>query len=126
MIDVVPIVEMYFAFWNEPDEARRQTLIAETFAADASYAGPPVEGDGREGIAALANQMKGHLAGYLFNRTSEVDAQHDVLRYTWEIVPVDGGQPLAAGIDFCKLDPEGRIQAVSVFLDVAPAGVGDH
>lgn len=126
MIDVVPVVGTYFAFWNEPDEARRRTLVAETFAADARYVGPLVEGDGHEGIAAMATQMKGHLADYQFTRTSEVDAHHDVLRYRWEIVLAGGGELLAAGIDFCRLDAEGRIQSVSAFLDVAPAGVGDH
>ena len=125
MTDVNTVVDRYVAFWNESDAARRDALVADVFAPDAQYAGPLVEGAGLDGIAMLATRLKEHLSDFRFNRTSDVDAHHDVVRYGWELVPAGGGEVFAAGVDFCRV-VDGKMQSVSAFLDVGPQGVGEH
>ena len=126
MIETASVVDTYIAFWNAPDEARRRAMLEEAFAPYARYIGPLVETEGHDGIAAMASRFKENLAGYEIRRTSDVDAHHYVLRYTWQIVPPDGGEVFAAGVDFCELASDGRIGSVTMFLDVAPAGMGEH
>jgi hypothetical protein len=49
MADVATLVDNYIATWNERDSGRRRALIAETFAEDADYRDPLMNGEGQEG-----------------------------------------------------------------------------
>ena len=126
MTDIAATVESYFALWTEPDPVRRQKLIASTFEEDATYVGPALGGNGHDGIGDLATQLQEPLGGYRFNRTSDVDVHHDRVRYSWEIVPPGSKAPLAAGVDFGVIAPDGRLKSITAFLDLAPAGLGEH
>jgi hypothetical protein len=50
-----------------------------------------------------------------------VDAHHNVLRFSWELVPAAGGDPLAIGFDVAVTRADGRIGNLVGFLDKAPA-----
>jgi hypothetical protein len=45
-----------------------------------------------------------------------------VVRFSWELVPEAGGEPLAIGFDVAVTGADGRIRSVLGFLDKAPAG----
>jgi hypothetical protein len=51
----------------------------------------------------------------------EIDAHHDVMRFSWELVPASGGDPVAIGFDVAETGEDGRIRNVLGFLDKAPA-----
>ena len=53
MIDTTELVGSYIAAWNETNPARRQSLIARTWALDACYVDPMMESDGHAGIDAM-------------------------------------------------------------------------
>jgi hypothetical protein len=46
------------------------------------------------------------------------DAHHDKVRFSWSLA-VDGGDPVAIGIDFATLDEDGRMRSVTGFLEPA-------
>lgn len=50
----------------------------------------------------------------------EVDAHHDVLRFTWELVPDGGGESVVIGTDVLELTEDGLVGAVSGFFDKVP------
>jgi hypothetical protein len=45
---------------------------------------------------------------------------HDVVRFSWELVPSFGGEPLALGFDVALITDDDRIGSLLQFLDRAP------
>jgi hypothetical protein len=39
------------------------------------------------------------------------------VRFTWTLRPVAGGDPIAVGVDFATLAPDGRLCAVTGLLE---------
>jgi hypothetical protein len=77
---------------------------------DASY------GDGIDGIAAMIAGAQQQFPGHGFALRSGPDAHHDRVRFSWTLAP-DGGEPVTAGTDFATLAPDGRLRAVTGFLE---------
>jgi hypothetical protein len=50
-----------------------------------------------------------------------VDAHHDVLRFTWELVPDGGGESVVIGTDVLALTEDGLVGGISGFFDKVPA-----
>ena len=121
MTDANTIVERYFAVWNETDPTRRRELIDETWSEDASYVDPLLAGEGRDGIDALVAGLQQQLPEHRFRLAGPVDSHHDRLRFAWELVGPNGDGPVFAGIDFGVIAPDGRLRAITGFLDRAPA-----
>src|SRR5215213_4903609 len=88
--DFAGVVDRYFAAWNETDAARRRALIAQTWADDASYLDPLMQGQGHAGIDAMIAAVQQQFAGHQFRQISAVDAHHDRLRFSWELAPERG------------------------------------
>ena len=63
-------------------------------------------------IAAAQEQFPGHR----FELVDGPDAHHDRVRFTWQLVAEAGGAPVAVGLDFGTLAPDGRLHSVTGFL----------
>jgi hypothetical protein len=126
MIEMTPLIDRYFELWNETDSRRRLELIARTFTEDARYLSPQFEGAGHDGIELLAQGLRDHFASYRFLRTSEIDAHHDHVRFSWELVPPSGQPRFAAGVNFGVVAADGRLRTLTGFLDQAPTFEGEH
>ncbi len=116
----IDVIDRYFAVWNEPDPARRRTLIAQTWTEGASYLDPLMHGEGHAGIDVMVQGVQDQFPGYQFRQTGAVDMHHDRLRFSWELAPEDG-PAVAAGTDFATVAADGRLQSVTGFLDTVPA-----
>jgi hypothetical protein len=119
MPDVNTLVEDYIAAWNEPDADRRRAAVREVFSADATYLDPVMQGEGHEGLDAMIAAAQGQFPGHRFVLAGSPDAHHDRLRFTWRLVGPDGGRAVATGHDFATLDADGRMRAVTGFLEMA-------
>jgi hypothetical protein len=117
MADVTAVVDGYIASWNETDAARRRALVEATFADDASYVDPLVAADGRDGIDATIAAVQEQFSGHRFVLAAGPDVHHDRVRFTWHLVPATGDAPVAMGQDFATLDGDGRLRAVTGFLE---------
>lgn len=120
MADVTQVVERYIAIWNETDPEQRHDLIARTWSEDATYVDPLMKGDGRAEIDAMIAAVQERFPGYEFRLLSTVDSHNDRVRFSWELTPGDDNPPLVAGVDFGVLAPDGRLQAITGFLDKMP------
>jgi hypothetical protein len=120
MTSPIDLVDRYFAMWNETDAERRRDLIARTWTEDARYVDPMLEGEGRGGIDAMVAQVHQRFPGYKFRRSGNIDQHHDRLRFAWELAP-EGGPVFAGGVDFGVVAADGRLQAITGFIDQAPA-----
>ena len=120
---IAAVVDGYFEMWNETDADRRRAVIAGTWAPAASYVDPMFTADGYDGLDALVAGVHEEFPGHRFRLTDPVDVHHDRARWGWELAP-DGGAPIASGVDFAVLDPDGRLREVTGFFAAATGASG--
>jgi hypothetical protein len=63
-------------------------------------------------IAAAQQQFPGHR----FALVAGPDTHHDRVRFTWSL-SANGGEPVAVGVDFATVAPDGRLRSVTGFLE---------
>jgi SnoaL-like domain len=115
MTDIASTVEKYIATWNEPDAERRAALAAEVWADDGTYLDPLMRGETPDGIAAMIGAARAQFPGHRFELSFGPDAHNCHVRFAWRLVG-DAG-PVAGGVDFATLAGDGRLQAVTGFLE---------
>ncbi|RKE18586.1 nuclear transport factor 2 family protein [Streptomyces sp. TLI_171] len=118
-MDLQSLAERYLAAWNETDPAARRKLVEETWAPDGRYVDPLVEARGHEQFDATLAAVQAQFAGLVF-RLGQVDAHHDVARFTWELAPEGAAEALVVGFDVLTATEDGRIATVVGFLDRVP------
>ena len=120
-VDANQLVAGYFAMWNEADAAARQEVLAATWTADATHVDPLFDVAGHDGLAAMVDAAHQQFPGHAFRLTGPVDAHHDRLRWTWELVPEAGGAAVASGLDVAVVTADGRLSHVTGFIDAVAA-----
>ncbi|MBK1657941.1 nuclear transport factor 2 family protein [Paracraurococcus ruber] len=115
------LIDRYIACWNATDAAARRGLVAATFTEGAGYCDPMLEGEGHAGIDALIAAAQQHFPGLRFSRRGTADAHHHWLRFSWDLGP-EGASPIAGGTDMALVAADGRLAAVTGFIDFAPKG----
>lgn len=115
--EIATVVDDYIAVWNEADPERRRALIARTWTEDGTYVDPLMAGEGVEGIDAMVAAAQAQFPGHRFELTFGPDAHNDVVRFTWTLVAVESGETAAVGVDFATVAPDGRLRAVTGFLE---------
>lgn len=120
MTDATQVVERYIAMWNEPDADKRRELVAQTVTEDARYLDPLMAGDGIDGISEMIGGAQQQFPGHRFALVAGPDAHHDRVRFTWSLVTNDG-DPAAIGTDFVTVAEDGRMRAITGFLEPAAA-----
>ena len=117
MADVNAVVDGYIAMFNETDAARRRALAAQVWTEDATYLDPVMSGEGQDGIDAMVAGAQQQFPGHRFELAGGPDTHHDRVRFAWRLVADDGGAQVAAGVDFGTLAPDGRLSAITGFLE---------
>jgi hypothetical protein len=120
MSTVTALIDRYIAMWNETDGKRRRDLIAQVWTENGSYLDPVLQAEGHAGIDAMVQGVHERFPGHRFRRTSDVDAHHDRVRFSWELGP-ESGPAIVKGVDFGVVAHGERLQAVTGFFDQAPA-----
>jgi hypothetical protein len=118
MPDVTSVVDAYIDMWNETEPERRRAIIAGSWAEDATYVDPLMAGDGPDGIDAMVAGVQQQYPGHRFRLASGPETHNDRVRFTWELVGAEGA-PVAVGVDFGTLAPDGRLRDVTGFLEPA-------
>jgi len=113
------LLERYLACWNETNSETRQSLLAETWAVDATYVDPLADVTGLEEIDATIAAVQGQFPGFVFTPVGTVDSHHNQARFGWGLGPA-GEEPLVIGFDVATTDDDGRITQVLGFLDRVP------
>jgi hypothetical protein len=121
MTDVAKIVDNYIAIWNETDPDRRRALVAETWTENATYLDPLLSGEGASGIDSMVASAQSAYPGHRFELSSSPDAHHDRVRFGWTMYAPDDGRAVISGVDFGILADDGRLEAVTGFLEESGA-----
>jgi len=109
------VIDTYFAMWNEADRAKRLEAIAQAWVPECHYVDPMSDVTGYEGLADMVEGVRGQFPGATLQRTGDIDAHHNVLRFPWAATAADGST-IVAGIDVCVLADDGRLQALAGFF----------
>ena len=115
MRDITTVVHDYLATWNEPDPERRRALAAAVWTEEGTYLDPLMEGAGPDGIAVMIGAAQAQFPGHRFELAFGPDAHNDVARFAWRLVGENG--TVAAGTDFATVAEDGRLRAVTGFLE---------
>jgi SnoaL-like domain len=110
------LVNTYLAMWNETDRDARRALGERVMTAEATYVDPMADVAGLEAMSELIASVQAQFPGHRFELHTQPEAHHDRLRFRWALVP-DGGEPVAIGLDVAELEDDGRIVAITGFLD---------
>ena len=116
MSNIESVIESYVASWNETDPARRQSSLAASCAANASYRDPVMVSDGQSGLDAMLAGVQAKFPGFVLRRISKVDCHNDAVRFAWSLGPASRPS-VVEGVDFCELTPEGKLVEVVGFID---------
>ena len=120
-MDAAKLVESYLDTWNETDPDARRSAVASVWAEDARYVDPLTSVSGHDQISDLIAGVQQQAPGHVFRLVDDqVDSHHNVVRFSWELVPASGGESLAIGFDVAVTEEDGRIGSVVGFLDKAP------
>jgi hypothetical protein len=115
MTNIAATVDKYIATWNEPDAERRRALAGEVWTDDGTYLDPLMRGDGPDEIAQMIGAARAQFPGHRFELSFGPDAHNDHVRFAWQLVGGEG--PVAAGVDFATVAADGRLRAVTGFLE---------
>ncbi len=116
MSDFNPLIERYFAIWNETDGPRRRALIAESWTETGSYVDPKLSAEGHDGLDAMVRTVHEHYPGLRFRLIGDLDSHNDRVRFRWTFAP-EAGPALASGLDVAVVAADGRLQSVTGFFD---------
>ena len=110
------LIDAYCAAWSEPDAGRRDAILAEVWADDATYTDPRGRRRGAE-RAVRAHRARFSRAGPARRSSgrARVDAHHGVARFAWRVVQADGAM-LPEGIDFAEVGGDGKLARITGFF----------
>jgi ketosteroid isomerase-like protein len=121
MTDANAVVRRYVEIWNQADGALRAKAAADLLTADCRFVDPLADVSGPDGLAAVIGGVHEQFPGHRLRQLGEVDTHHDVLRFTWELVPDGGGESVVIGTDVLALTEDGLVGGISGFFDKVPA-----
>jgi hypothetical protein len=81
---------------------------------------PLLEARGHEALAGMAPAVHQQFPGYVFTRTSGIDAHHGHVRFGWTLASPDDGAVAVAGIDIGLLADDGRLRYIAGFFGDLP------
>ncbi|SOE06630.1 nuclear transport factor 2 family protein [Streptomyces sp. Ag109_G2-15] len=113
-------VVRYFEAWNATDAEALAKAVAAAWTEDGTYTDPLADVRGHEGIAAVIRAAQEQFPGFEFRLAGEVDGNHHIARFGWELVSTADGLAPVAGSDVVTLAEDGRITSVLGFLDRLP------
>lgn len=114
-MEMPELIALYTAAWCEPDRAQRQRLLERVWAEGGTYTDPTAHVVGRE---ALVDHIAGffeQFPGARIERTSGIDAHHEMLRFTWRMLLADE-KVYVEGIDFGELSTDGKLHRIVGFF----------
>ncbi|MFC9429529.1 nuclear transport factor 2 family protein [Streptomyces sp. NPDC056987] len=121
MTQYTTAVSRYLAAWNAPDSEAVAKAVAEAWTEDGTYTDPLVDVKGHEGVQAAIEGAHQQFPGFEFRLKGEVDGNHHIARFSWDLVSTADGSSPAGGSDVITLAEDGRISSVSGFLDRLPS-----
>ncbi|HLZ63120.1 MAG TPA: hypothetical protein VKR06_39820 [Ktedonosporobacter sp.] len=111
--EINQFVNQYMQIWNEPDAELRRKSIVELWVEEGTQFTRRHEYRGYEALeerVTSAHEQFVKTGGFVFKIVGEIESHHNAVKFSWEMVPADGGKAQAVGTIFFLLSGDGRIQ----------------
>lgn len=105
------LIDRYIAIWNETDPVARRSLIDTTWAEDATYTDPALNGADRDGIAAMTAKFQQAYPGHTFDLSDVAPLDESAHRFGWRLLSPTGEVQMT-GQDVYELGPDGLLQSI--------------
>jgi hypothetical protein len=112
MKDLNQLINRYMGIWNEPSADQRRKITAELWADDGVQFVSQQEFRGHQALEERvfrAYERFVQTEGCIFRLSGDIDAHHNGVRFTWEMVSATGDEVKGAGLIFLLLNDAGRI-----------------
>lgn len=109
------VIKAYVAAWAEQDADRRAALLETAWAEDGLYEDPTASVSGRVALGAHIGGFHTAMPGARIEMTSGVSAHHDNIYFGWRLLSGDGSV-VVEGVDFGRLDADGRLARIIGFF----------
>jgi len=114
------------AVWIEPDVHRRRPLLETARADDDLCQNPGGEARGGNAPVAHIGAMQAQFPGARVEvTTSGAYGHHDRIRFAWRMVDARGRVQIE-GMDFARIDSNGRLAEIIGFFGAAPPAAGQR
>lgn len=113
MSELKLFVDQYLALWHEEDAELRRQRIADLWIEEGVQFTRRNEYHGYRELEArvsAAHEQFVKTDNCIFKLASAIDAHHNVVRFSWEMVPATGGDVAGSGTIFLILAEDGRIR----------------
>lgn len=121
---VTVTIDNYLRFWSTAPGDEQRALGLRVFDPRVRYRAPLGARDGLDSLLVLAGEFADQLGQLTMTARAEPDLHHEYARVPW--VLTRGGEHFAEGTDILSFDADGRVTAVTTFVDQPPAGFDPH
>lgn len=97
----------YWTAWNEPDLQRIRHHLKLAVTDDVEWNDPRDSFVGIDELEATIRRLRSSKPRHGFAIVSEIDHQHDRLRYRWDML--SSGRTMMEGLDVATLHPESKL-----------------
>ena len=131
------LASRYVAVWIEPDARLRCTAVRELWAQDGAHIlQPPREIRQAAvglGFTSIVMEARGHAelearvtrayqefvapGQFTFQARDNAGRLHNIVKFTWDMVPTDGGEAAGTGLEILVLGADGRIETDYQFIE---------
>jgi len=119
MSDTQQLADRYVAVWNETNAEARWRAITELWVADGLHYVGTREARGHDALEQRitgSHEKNVRDGGRRFRAVKGARALRDVVTFFWEMVPADGDEVVATGLEFLIVDADGRIRVDYQFV----------
>jgi hypothetical protein len=120
MKNMAELIDRYIAVWNEPDTDLRRKGVISLWADDGANLTRTLEARGYEALEARVTRAHEKWVKderFVFRARKGVAHHHNVVTFSWEMVPSAGGRVATLGSELFILADDGRIQFDYQFLE---------
>lgn len=116
-------IDGFFRAWNADTDDERQAAVAEVYTETAVVKDPLADVQGHEAIAGFIAGARQQFPGHSFRRSSGIDAHHDLVRFSWQLLDPSGA-PVVEGFETAQVAADGRLACTLGFFGPLPAVEG--
>ena len=106
------------AAWREDDPGRLRAHLETALSPEVVFVDPNYAIQGIDAFEDMVQAVRRESPGLIAERTSGIDAHHDICRYTWRVTLADGS--FLDGMDVTRLDETGKVLRVDGFFGAFP------
>lgn len=91
------LIDTYCAAWSDQNAETRRTLLSSVWQDASVYTDPATHAGSLLAFLEHIGSIRQRYLGARVFRTSEIDAHHDVARFTWRLEVPEGRKPFPIG-----------------------------